>query len=193
MTAPAGLSKGDVVVIWLVSDHNTWSAPTGFTTAADGTNNGYANYQYLFWRTADGTEGSTFTCGSTATANVVVLCSAWQNALGGSPPFDPGTPTASPNATGNSNSPSIAGLENSSGEATTKDGAMILWLYDGYAGTAGTLTYPAGFTGTTASQANLLTAGMGYWSQASKGTVGTKTGTAAGTPSWSVQMVAVKA
>jgi hypothetical protein len=187
---PTGVIAGDVVVIWCLNGGGT-AACTGFTTK----HNANINFEDLLWRTADGSEGSSFSITGVGSGTTAV-CAAFSGAAGGASFWDPNTPAAATAVGGNGSTPSFAGLENNAAKATVSDGDMLIWLLEAYGSGSPTITYPSGFVGTSQTSATITdTAALAYKVQATHGTTGTQAGSFTGlsSPQWQGNLLAIKA
>lgn len=176
---PSGVVNGDALLIYVViRGTNAASTPAGFS-AVTATTFSSTECQ-LFYRVADGTEGSTFTLSWTGANPSAAVCLAYAGVSGSI--FDPAAPSAS-GAAGTTN-----GIPTASSITTTVNGDTLVWFAvtktSASGGTPGTISPPAGFSTeaaqistTVASAAPNVAAYAADMTQPAAGATGTLAGT----------------
>ena len=179
----AGTVAGDLIVMYAWGNPTGTLACTGFTAIKDA-----SSFGGVLYRTADGSEGTTFTVTGFATKAALVIIVT----LAGGSAFDPAVfPT--PTAGGAATSLSIGGI--------TLAGAtdLVLWFCvdqaTGFTGNGQTITPPAGFTSRVTNGPGPLTGApvglMADNASLGSGATGAKAGTAGAAAFFSGVMVGV--
>ncbi|MBI1223211.1 MAG: hypothetical protein GC180_11455 [Bacteroidetes bacterium] len=142
LSKPSGTNAGDLILIQAVYTVSTGAitAPTGFSTYV---NTGSNAFSYaLFYRFADGTEGSTFDVTSNSTRDWIGAVAVYRN-------VNPGAPFEDINYTFNAMANGATSFDAPAISSSSGTGVHVVFGAAKHTGTPSSISAPSGMTGIT--------------------------------------------